>query len=63
MKDITRLSYGKIIKLFIHWKFLRENESWAKLEKKEKEKRKKKNGPCTPVELREQDLAVQLTIW
>ena len=67
MKDIAWLSYGKIIKLFIHWKFLRENESWAKLEKKkkkkEKEKRKKKNGPCTPVELRGQDLAVQLTIW
>ena len=41
MKDITRLSYGKIIKLFIHWKFLRENESWAKLEKKKKKKKKK----------------------
>ena len=59
MKDITRLSYGKIIKLFIHWKFLMENESWAKLEKK----KKNKNEPCTPVELREQDLIVQLTIW
>ena len=31
--------------------------------KKKKEKRKKKNGPCIPVELREQDLTVQLTIW
>ena len=64
MKDITRLSYGKIIKLFIHWKFPMENESWAKLEKKKIKKEKKKNNePCTPVELREQDLTVQLTIW
>ena len=31
--------------------------------KKRKEKKRKKNEPCTPVELREQDLTVQLTIW
>ena len=40
------------------WKL---SQTWKK--KKEKEKRKKKNRPYTPVELREQDLAVQLTIW
>ena len=33
------------------------------LKKKKKKKRKKNNEPCTPVELREQDLTVQLTIW
>lgn len=40
MKDIIRLSYGKIIKFFIYWKFLRENESWVKFEKKKKKKKK-----------------------
>ena len=34
-----------------------------KKKKKKRKKEKKKNGPCTLVELRDQDLTVQLTIW
>ena len=33
------------------------------LKRKKKKRKEKKNEPCTPVELREQDLTVQLTIW
>ena len=41
-----------------------ENFWWKmKVEPNLKRKKKKKNEPCTPVELREQDLTVQLTIW
>ena len=41
-----------------------ENFWWKmKVEPNLKRKEKNKNEPCTPVELREQDLTVQLTIW